>query len=105
PAPELGARAAARPYAPPASALERLLAELWAEVLGLPAAAVGAHDNFFELGGHSLLATQLVARLREHLPTELPLRHVFESPTVAGLAELIETLRWAAESRPPTLSV
>jgi acyl carrier protein len=89
PAPELGARAAGRAYAAPASALERVLAELWGEVLGVPAGEVGAQDNFFELGGHSLLATQLVARVREHLQTELPLRHVFEAPTVAGLAEAL----------------
>jgi amino acid adenylation domain-containing protein len=105
PAPELGARAADRPYQAPATALERVLAELWGEVLGVPASGVGVHDNFFELGGHSLLATQLVARVRDHLQAELPLRHVFEAPTVAGLAELIETLRWAAESRPATSSV
>jgi surfactin family lipopeptide synthetase C len=69
---------------PPRNAVEQVLAGLWAPVLG--AERVGVHDNFFELGGHSLLATQVVARIREELEIDLELRHLFESPTVAGLA-------------------
>ncbi|MEG4350117.1 amino acid adenylation domain-containing protein [Microcoleus sp. LAD1_D3] len=64
---------------------EQLIAEIWAEVLGLE--RVGIHDNFFELGGHSLLATQAIARLREAFQIELPLRVLFESPTVASLSD------------------
>ena len=63
------------------------MAAVWAEVLG--AGRVGVHSNFFELGGHSLLATQVVSRLRDVFGVELPLRSLFESPTVAQVANYI----------------
>jgi len=77
--------------ATPRSPLEATLAGLWSELLGLP--RVGIHDNFFELGGHSLLATQLTSRVRDVLGIELPLRNLFEAPTVAQLAKVIEALQ------------
>ena len=77
--------AARRPsFVAPRDALEELIAEVWREVLRVE--QVGVHDNFFELGGHSLLATQVVARLSRLLQVELPLRRIFEAPTIAELA-------------------
>jgi amino acid adenylation domain-containing protein len=82
PEPGLAARAAG--YVPPRTPAEELIAGVWAEVLGLP--RVGAEDNFFELGGHSLLATRVMVRLRDAFGMDLPLRRLFEAPTVSGLA-------------------
>jgi len=72
---------------------KRKLAGIWIEVLGVK--RVGVHDDFFELGGHSLMAAQLVARVTESLQVGLPLRRLFDTPTIAGLAEHVDTLQWA----------
>ncbi|HEY2739953.1 MAG TPA: amino acid adenylation domain-containing protein, partial [Thermoanaerobaculia bacterium] len=87
PAPE-GLRAAESGYVAPADAVEERLAAIWSEVLRVE--RVGAHNDFFALGGHSLLATQVASRLREAFGLEIPLRGLFEAPTVAGLAEVID---------------
>ncbi len=68
----------------PQNPVEEILANIWARVLDLR--TVGIDDTFFELGGHSLLATQVMARIREAFQVELPLRALFESPTIRGLA-------------------
>ncbi len=87
-----------RTFVPPRTPVEAELAQIWRQVLNVE--QVGVNDNFFELGGHSLLATQLVSRVGRAFQVELPLRILFESPTVATQAESIETLRWMKESSP-----
>ena len=81
PAPEPGAGPAS---VPPRDDVEAVVAAIWSEVLEVP--SVGALDSFFDLGGHSLLATQVISRVREALQVEVPLRVLFEEPTVAALA-------------------
>jgi amino acid adenylation domain-containing protein len=82
-------------YLAPRNRTEELLAKIWAEVLKLE--RIGIHDNFFDLGGHSLLATRVASRIREALRIELPLRAMFETPTVAGLSNHIEAPRCARD--------
>ncbi|WHS56919.1 non-ribosomal peptide synthase/polyketide synthase [Pseudomonas brassicacearum] len=84
----------------PRNALETTVASIWAEVLGRD--TVGVEDNFFTLGGHSLLATQIVARLRTQFKLDLPLRVLFEQPTVASLAVAIAARQ--AEAAAPQAS-
>lgn len=78
-------------YAPPRSPVEELLVDIWSRLLQID--SPGIHDDFFALGGHSLLAVQVIARVRQTLGVELPLRAMFEAPTIAGLAERIESAR------------
>jgi amino acid adenylation domain-containing protein len=80
----------------PRDSLEELVSGVWREVLNLE--QVGVHDSFFDVGGHSLLAAQVVARLAQLLKVELPLRRVFEAPTVAGLAADLERRLGAGET-------
>ncbi|EKE99927.1 MULTISPECIES: non-ribosomal peptide synthetase [unclassified Tolypothrix] len=72
----------------PRTPIEEVIAGIWAQILNV--GQVNIDDNFFELGGHSLLATQIVSQLREAFSVDLPLRSLFEYPTVAALAESIE---------------
>ncbi|MBD2293370.1 amino acid adenylation domain-containing protein [Anabaena sphaerica FACHB-251] len=74
-------------FVAPRTAVEEILAGIWKKILHVE--QVGIHDNFFELGGHSLLATQVISRIRETFRIELPLRYLFESPTVEKLAQKI----------------
>ena len=74
--------------APPRTPIEEILASIWAEVLKLD--EVGIHDNFFHLGGHSLLAIQVISRMRNNFRMDLPVRTLFEAPTIAQLAARLE---------------
>jgi acyl carrier protein len=78
-------------YVAPSTPLEEALAEIWSELLNVE--RVGVHDNFFELGGHSLLATQVISRMREAFQVDIPLRSLFETPTVFHLAAEMERER------------
>jgi len=82
-------------FAPPRTPAEETLAKIWAETLGVD--RIGIHDNLFEMGGHSLMVAQIVARLRDAFSVELPLRSLFERPTVGALAEHIDAIRWGIE--------
>jgi hypothetical protein len=75
-------------YVAPRSSIEKTLVGIWATVLQIE--RVGVEDNFFELGGHSLLATRLLSRIHQQFECDLPLRPLFEKPTVAELALEIE---------------
>jgi acyl carrier protein len=104
---ELAARAvyieSNRTYAAPRTLTEKLLATLWSSVLKVN--QVGVNDNFFELGGHSLLAIQLMTRIRETFSKEITLRHFFERPTLAELAQVVDAaLRQVEPMSIPKLS-
>ncbi|HEX4494252.1 MAG TPA: amino acid adenylation domain-containing protein, partial [Thermoanaerobaculia bacterium] len=96
---------AAETFLAPRTPVEELVAGLWSELLGVE--RVGADGNFFELGGHSLLAARVISRLRGAFGVELPVRDLFEAPTVEALATRIEAARrtGAEASRPPLLPV
>ncbi|HHJ52914.1 MAG TPA: amino acid adenylation domain-containing protein, partial [Caldithrix abyssi] len=105
PKPDESAYSLEENYVSPRTPDEEIMAGIWAEVLHLD--KVGIYDNFFELGGHSLLATQLISRVRETFEVDLPLRNIFEYPTVAGLAEQVEInrKREAGVEAPPIMAV
>jgi amino acid adenylation domain-containing protein len=87
PAPEQNRPEKENAFVPPSTIVEKTIAEIWAQVLKVD--RTGIHDDFFESGGHSLLAIQIVSRLRDVFQIDLPLRSLFENPTIAGLAALV----------------
>jgi aspartate racemase len=96
PAPRMPQREGA--FVPPRTLLEERLACIWVEILGIESfhfgpSQINIHDNFFELGGHSLAAARLISRVREVFLVQLPIRRLFEFPTIAELAKCIETER------------
>ncbi|NTX38935.1 amino acid adenylation domain-containing protein [Myxococcus sp. CA033] len=90
PAPEFGALETDS-FVAPRTELESRLAAIWAAVLQLDSVSVTA--NFFDLGGHSLLATQVISRIQEHLGTLIPVRALFEAPSIEALARVVEQRR------------
>ncbi|MEP6645437.1 MAG: non-ribosomal peptide synthetase, partial [Acidobacteriaceae bacterium] len=88
PAPKKKSDDLVKDFAAPRTKNEEKLASIWSEVLQF--SPVGIHDNFFELGGHSLMAIQVISRIRDRFGVELPLRNLFENPTVAELSVSIE---------------
>ena len=78
-----------RDFVAPRNPVEEILVNIWSEILGVE--KISVDDNFFEIGGHSLLATRAISQIREIFAVELPLRKLFETPTIAGIAETIAT--------------
>ena len=89
-------------YVPPRTEMERQIAHVWRNLLGIE--EVGIYDNFFELGGHSLLATQMAAQLRGVLQTALPLRVIFDSPTIVGLSQALVAVPDEAKWKAPAIA-
>jgi Phosphopantetheine attachment site len=88
PAPQWGAQPSAADRVEPRNPVEATLAQIWSDLLDTPA-PIGVHDNLFALGGHSLTATRFVARVADTYGVSLPVHHVFASPTIAELAEVV----------------
>lgn len=94
--------AAGPDFVAPRTQTEKTLAIIWSELLSVP--SVGAQDNFFDLGGQSLAAIRMLACARDALGVDLQLRNLFERPTLAGLAELVDALAWSGPAgQPPSL--
>ena len=98
PAPDQERPPLSEAFVAPSTPSQELLVGIWARVLKVE--SVGIHDNFFALGGHSLLAVQVMSRLRKVFQVDVPLRVLFDAPTVAGLARYVEEVRRAAQSLP-----
>jgi acyl carrier protein len=94
--PPPGRREPDRRYVAPRTKVERQLADVWSEVLQVE--KIGIDDDFFESGGHSLLATQIVNRVSETFQVRLPVKAIFDFPTVAGLTQVIAGMLLNRES-------
>jgi amino acid adenylation domain-containing protein len=90
----------ARDFVAPRTGTERALAAIWSELLYVK--NIGVDDDFFDLGGQSLVAIKALSRIRDVFEVDVPLRNLFEHPTVAGLAEVIDALSWVTRAKAPT---
>lgn len=97
PAPSAVPTPAAGPRTAPRNATENLVAGIWREILECD--QLGIDDDFFHLGGHSLLATQIISRLSQALEVEIPVRMIFEAPTIASLARAVDEAQLQPASR------
>jgi acyl carrier protein len=75
----------------PTSAVEKEMARIWSDVLGVP--EIGLEDNLFDLGGHSLLVTRIISRIRKAFDVEVPIHAFFETPTLGAIAKIVEKVR------------
>ena len=98
PAPEPERSRLETEFVAPCTQVEKVLAKIWGEVLGLE--RVGVHDNFFDLGGHSLLATRVVSGIKQEYNVDLKLTLFFKMPTIAELAKALDGLLWIYAGRP-----
>src|SRR5258708_24195017 len=89
----------AHDFVGPRTETEKALAAIWSELLYVE--TIGINDDFFDLGGQSLVAIKAVSRIRDVFEVDLPLRNLFERPTIAGLAEVIDGLSWVAKAKAP----
>jgi acyl carrier protein len=87
-------------YVPPENDVQKRLTEIWMEVLGIK--EIGIDDNFFEMGGHSLLATGVLSRVRSAFGVSVPLRTIFETPTIRQFSNQLETLLWVVSGKSAT---
>ena len=107
PAPEFSRADLGYIYVPPRNPIEERLVEVWANILKIERDNIGINDNFFELGGHSLLATQIISRINQEFSISLPLKDLFESPTIASLALAIQVSEYKTSTVnvPPLKSI
>jgi amino acid adenylation domain-containing protein len=98
PAPDVDALPDGRRPVAPRTPTERRIAAIWGEALGIASPAI--HDDFFDIGGHSLMAAQIVVALRSDLKVDVAMRHLFEQPTIAGLAEIVDIIAISAFGGP-----
>jgi SAM-dependent methyltransferase len=103
PEPDLSFAIPKKSHVAPRTSVEERLREIWADLLAIH--TLGVDDNFFEIGGHSLIATRLLSRVRDAFRIELPLRAIFDNPTIAGLARVVEEAQSQTPiSKPPDVA-